>query len=68
MRRQLLPALLVFLSFTLICGIVYPLVVTGIAQVAFSSKANGSLVKRDGAVVGSSLIGQTFTSARRTTF
>jgi K+-transporting ATPase ATPase C chain len=54
----------VFLSITMICGIVYPLVVTGISQVVFSSRANGSLVKRDGVVVGSSLIGQTFTSPR----
>ena len=64
MRRQLLPALLAFVAFTVICGIVYPLVVTGIAQVAFASRADGSLVKRDGVVVGSKLIGQTFTSPR----
>ena len=53
MRRQLLPALLAFVVFTVICGIVYPLVVTGIAQVAFAP-GRGSLVKRDGVVVGSS--------------
>jgi K+-transporting ATPase ATPase C chain len=64
MRRQLLPALLALVAFTVICGIVYPLVVTGIAQVAFSSRADGSLVKRDGVVVGSKLIGQSFTSPR----
>jgi len=64
MRRQLLPALLAFVTFTVLCGIVYPLVVTGIAQVAFPSRADGSLVKRDGGVVGSKLIGQSFTSPR----
>ena len=64
MRRQLLPALLAFVAFTVILGLIYPLAITGISQVGFSAKANGSLVKRDGVVVGSSLIGQTFTAAR----
>ena len=64
MRRQLVPALLAFVAFTVICGILYPLVVTGIAQVAFPSRADGSLVKRDGVVVGSKLIGQSFSSPR----
>ncbi len=64
MRRQLLPALLAFVALTVLCGIVYPLVVTGISQVAFPSRADGSLVKRDGVVVGSRLIGQSFTSPR----
>ena len=64
MRRQLLPALLAFVAFTVILGIVYPLAITGIAQLGFSDKANGSLVKRDGVVVGSSLIGQSFTAPR----
>jgi potassium-transporting ATPase KdpC subunit len=64
MRRQLLPALLAFVAFTVICGIVYPLAVTGIAQVAFSARVDGSLVRRGGVVVGSSLIGQRFTSPR----
>ena len=58
--RQLAPAVIGVLAFTVLCGIVYPLVVTGIAQVAFHDKANGSLVKVDGQVVGSSLIGQQF--------
>ena len=58
--RQLAPAVVGVLVFTVLCGIVYPLVVTGIAQVAFRDKANGSLVKIDGTVVGSSLIGQQF--------
>jgi K+-transporting ATPase ATPase C chain len=60
MRRQLLPALVAVLVFTVLCGIIYPLVVTGVAQVAFKKKADGSLIKRDGVVVGSELLGQNF--------
>ena len=62
--RQLLPALLAVVVFTVLCGLIYPLVVTGISQVAFHDKANGSLVKVDGVVVGSSLIGQQFTDPK----
>jgi K+-transporting ATPase ATPase C chain len=58
--RQLRPALLVTLVFTLICGVAYPLLSTAIAQLAFHDKANGSLIERDGVVVGSKLIGQSF--------
>jgi K+-transporting ATPase ATPase C chain len=58
--RQLGPAVLAIIVFTVITGLVYPLVVTGVAQVAWNDKANGSLVKKDGVVVGSSLIGQNF--------
>jgi K+-transporting ATPase ATPase C chain len=61
MRRQLLPALGMIVVFTVLTGLVYPLVVTGFAQVAFHDKANGSLVKENGKVVGSSWIGQNFT-------
>jgi K+-transporting ATPase ATPase C chain len=61
MRRQLPAAAGMLLLFTLLTGLVYPLVVTGIAQVAFHDKANGSLVEVDGTVVGSSGIGQAFT-------
>ena len=64
MRRQLLSALLVMLVFTVLTGIAYPLVVTGIAQTGFASQANGSLIRRDGRVVGSHLIGQSFTDSR----
>jgi K+-transporting ATPase ATPase C chain len=64
MRRQLLPALVAFLALTVLTGIVYPLVVTGVAQVAFPSRADGSLVERDGRVVGSRLIGQGFEGAQ----
>jgi K+-transporting ATPase ATPase C chain len=64
MRRQLVPAVLMFVALTVICGLVYPLVITGVGQVAFKSKANGSLVSADGRVVGSKLIGQNFTEAK----
>lgn len=60
--RQLAPAALALVTFTLVLGVVYPLVTTGIAQVTFGEQADGSLVERDGRVVGSSLVGQSFTS------
>jgi K+-transporting ATPase ATPase C chain len=63
-RRQLLPALVAFLLLSVLTGLAYPLAVTGIAQVAFSHRADGSLVEHDGVVVGSSLIGQQFAGAR----
>ncbi|MFI1095456.1 potassium-transporting ATPase subunit KdpC [Streptomyces sp. NPDC020917] len=58
--RNHLAALRMLLVLTVITGIAYPLVVTGIAQAAFSHQANGSLVHQNGHVVGSSLIGQNF--------
>jgi K+-transporting ATPase ATPase C chain len=61
MRRQLLPALRMLVVLTVVLGLGYPLAVLAVSQVAFHDKANGSLVKKDGAVVGSSLLGQTFT-------
>jgi K+-transporting ATPase ATPase C chain len=64
MRRQLLPALVMMVVFTVVLGIAYPLVVTGIAQAGFAGKANGSLLKVDGKVVGSKHLGQTFTEPR----
>jgi len=54
------PALVLFVLLTLLTGVVYPLVVTVVAQTVFPNQANGSLVLRDGAVAGSSLIGQPF--------
>ena len=60
MRRQLVPAILTMVVFTLVLGIGYGLVVTGISQLAFKDKADGSLVQRNGKEVGSSLIGQAF--------
>ena len=66
MRKQILPALLACSScFTVLTGVVYPLVITGVAQVAFPNRADGSLVERDGKVVGSKLIGQKFTTGPR---
>ena len=64
MRRQLVPAVVFLAAFTLLLGIVYPLVVTGVSRLAFASQAEGSLVERDGVVVGSRLIGQSFEGSR----
>jgi K+-transporting ATPase ATPase C chain len=61
MRRQLVTGLLMTVVLTLLLGVAYPLVMTGIGQVAFNDRANGSLVHRDGRLVGSSLLGQSFT-------
>jgi len=58
--KNLITAVLVFLVLTVITGLVYPLLVTGIAQLAFPRPASGSLIERDGKVVGSELIGQPF--------
>ena len=63
-RRQLVPAVLAFLVFTVLVGIAYPLAMTSAAQVLFPNRADGSLVKRDGKVVGSRLIGQNFSGLR----
>ena len=62
--RQLRPALLMLVLMTVITGVAYPLAVTGVAQAAFHRKANGSLLKVDGKVVGSALIGQTFADVK----
>jgi K+-transporting ATPase ATPase C chain len=64
MRRQILPAIMMMVVFTILLGIAYPLVVTGVAQGAFSDQANGSPLKVDGKTVGSKLLGQTFTKAK----
>ncbi len=64
MLAQVRPAVVILALLTLLTGIVYPLVVTGIAQVAFPYQANGSLMVRDGQVIGSELIGQTFSGHR----
>lgn len=60
MLRQLRPAIMVFAALTFVCGVLYPLVVTGAAQTLFPRQANGSIIIEDGQEVGSSLIGQPF--------
>jgi K+-transporting ATPase ATPase C chain len=64
MRRQLVPSIIAMVIFTVALGVVYPLVVTGIAQVAFKDKANGSIVTVHGKKVGSSVLGQAFTDTK----
>lgn len=61
--RNLVVAVLMTVVTTVLLGIVYPLVVTGIAQAAFPEKANGQLIVRDGRIIGSRMIGQGFSSA-----
>lgn len=62
MQSILRPALVLFGALTLVCGVAYPVLVTGVAQAAFPDAANGSLVKQGDRVVGSRLIGQHFSA------
>jgi K+-transporting ATPase ATPase C chain len=62
--RQLRPALIAVIVFTALTGLVYPMLITGIGKVAFSDKADGQLIRVNGQVVGSSLIGQTFVAPK----
>ena len=61
MRRQLVPAVVSMLVFTLVLGLAYPLVVLGVGQLFFGHEANGSIIERDGQAIGSELLGQQFT-------
>jgi K+-transporting ATPase ATPase C chain len=64
MKSELRPALVLFVLLSLLTGIAYPALVTGIAQTVFASQANGSLVFKDGKAVGSTLIGQSFSDPK----
>src|SRR5215218_4148202 len=60
MRRDFIPSIIAIVVITLLFGVIYPLATTGVAQVLFPGKADGSQIERDGKVVGSRLIGQDF--------
>src|SRR6201987_1760444 len=60
MKKNLVTSVLMTIATTVLLGIIYPLVVTGLAQVLFPHKANGQLIQKDGKIIGSSIIGQGF--------
>ena len=63
MKKNLITAVLMTIATTILLGIIYPLVVTGLAQLLFPKKANGQLIEKDGKVIGSAIIAQGFTGA-----
>ena len=64
MLKEIRPALMILIGLTLLTGLAYPLVMTGIADALFPNQAQGSLIERDGKVIGSRLIGQEFKEDR----
>ena len=64
MKKHLLTSVLMTIATTILLGIIYPLVITGLAQIFFKDKANGEIITRNGEAVGSRLIAQGFTSAK----
>jgi potassium-transporting ATPase KdpC subunit len=64
MKRNLITAILMTIATTILLGVIYPLVITGIAQLLFHDKANGQIITRNGEAIGSRIIAQPFTSAK----
>jgi potassium-transporting ATPase KdpC subunit len=64
MKKNLITAFLMTIAMTILLGLIYPLVITGLAQVLFRDKANGQIIVRNGQAVGSRIIGQQFTGAQ----
>ena len=62
MLKEIKPAILVFLALTVVTGVIYPGIITGISHIFFSVQAEGSIITRDGQAVGSTLLGQSFSS------